>query len=230
MSLILVVEDNTDLAFGLRTALEIEGYEVDVAYDGSTGLERARDCEPDLILLDLMLPEMDGYSVLRELRRSDLDMPVLILTARDEEADKVLGLDWGADDYVTKPFGTMELMARVRALLRRGQVDGADSNEQPEIERFGNIVVDTTSHTVLQDDEPAQLTPKEYELLLALIRRRGAVATRLELLTDVWGYQAAVMTRTVDVHVAELRRKLESDPSDPQHILTVRKVGYRFQS
>ncbi len=228
MTKVLVVEDNRDLAFGLQTALQIEGYEVDVAYDGSAGLERAREREPDLIILDLMLPEMDGYSVLRELRRSHQQMPVLILTARGEEADKVLGLDWGADDYVTKPFGTMELMARVRALLRRGTADDSEPDGDGT-ESFGDVVVDIASHSVLRGGEPVQLTPKEFELLLALLRRRGAVATRLELLTEVWGYPAAVMTRTVDVHVAELRRKLEANPSEPQHILTVRKVGYRMQ-
>jgi DNA-binding response OmpR family regulator len=226
---VLVVEDNRDLAFGLQTALQIEGYEVDVAYDGNTGLKRAREWETDLIILDLTLPEMDGYIVLRELRRSHKKMPVLILTARGEEADKVLGLDWGADDYVTKPFGTMELMARVRALLRRGIVDDSESDKE-DTECFGDVVVDVASHGVLRNGEPIQLTPKEFDLLLALVRRRGAVATRLELLTEVWGYQAAVMTRTVDVHVAELRRKLEPNPSEPQYILTVRKVGYRMQT
>ena len=229
MTTVLVVEDNRDLAFGLQTALQIEGYDVNVAYDGRAGLDSAREQAPDLVILDLMLPEMDGYTVLRELRRAEMKMPVLILTARGEEADKVLGLDWGADDYVTKPFGTMELMARVRALLRRGTVDDSETQDG-EVEIFGEIVVDTSSHAVLRNGEPVQLTPKEFDLLLALIRRRGAVATRLELLSEVWGYSAAVMTRTVDVHVAELRRKLEANPAEPRHILTVRKVGYRMQT
>ena len=227
---VLVVEDNADLAFGVQTALEIEGYEVAVAHNGRTGFENAHEQNPDLIILDLMLPELDGYSVLRELRRSGLDMPVLILTARGEETDKVLGLDCGADDYVTKPFGTLELLARVRALLRRRTSEDSDIEDQSSTECFGTIEVDTASHTVVRNDKAVQLTPKEFDLLLALIRRRGAVATRLELLREVWGYQAAVMTRTVDVHVAELRRKLEQDPSEPQHILTVRKVGYRLQA
>ncbi len=230
MTAVLVVEDNADLAFGLQTALESEGYEVRVAYDGRSGLEQAHASRPDLILLDLMLPELDGYSVLREARRSGLDMPILILTARGEEADKVLGLDWGADDYVTKPFGTMELLARVRALLRRTQPGDEDVEGTGPVERFGEVEIDTASHTVLRRGEPVSLAPKEYDLLLALLNRRGAVVTRLELLREVWGYEAAVMSRTVDVHVAELRRKLESDPSDPDHILTVRKVGYRLQT
>lgn len=229
MTRVLVVEDNVDLAFGLQTALEIEGYEVEVATDGRAGLARARELEPDLVVLDLMLPEMDGYSVLREARRSGLDMPVLILTARGEESDKVLGLDWGADDYVTKPFGTQELLARVRALLRRPRGEEESAESQLAVERIGNIEIDPATHAVLKNGEPVSLTPKEFDLLLALVRRRGAVATRLELQKEVWEYEADVMTRTVDMHVAELRRKLEANPAKPQHILTVRKVGYRLE-
>jgi len=229
MSRILVVEDNVDLAFGLQTALEIEGYDVRVAHDGHAGLERARDTEPDLVVLDLMLPGLDGYSVLREMRRTNLDMPVLILTARGEESDKVLGLDWGADDYVTKPFGTQELLARVRALLRRAQTVPGDTEGQEATERIGDIEVDPATHSVFKHGEPVSLTPKEFDLLLALIRRRGAVATRSELQREVWEYEADVLTRTVDMHVAELRRKLEDDPAKPRHILTVRKVGYRLE-
>jgi two-component system alkaline phosphatase synthesis response regulator PhoP len=227
---ILVVEDNTDLAFGLQKTLETEGYEVEVAYDGRAGLDRAQHSEPDLILLDLMLPELDGYALLREARRTGLKMPVLILTARAEEADKVLGLDWGADDYVTKPFGTLELLARVRALLRRPPSDGDSGARHAQVERFGAVEVDPTSHTVLRNGNTVSLTPKEYDLLLALIERRGAVATREELLKEVWQYEADVMTRTVDMHIAELRRKLEQDPAKPNHILTVRKVGYRLHA
>ena len=230
MTLVLVVEDNVDMAFGLQTALQSEGYEVEVAYDGRAGLDRARELRPDLILLDLMLPEMDGYSVLREVRRSGIETPVLILTARGEEADKVLGLDWGADDYVTKPFGTMELLARVRALLRRTQPTDETEDDVGQMKRFGDVEIDTTSHTVTVGGEQVTLAPKEYDLLLALVNRAGSVATRLELLREVWGYEAAVMSRTVDVHIAELRRKLESNPSEPDHILTVRKVGYRLQT
>jgi DNA-binding response OmpR family regulator len=229
MSRVLVVEDNADLAFGLQTALEIEGYEVAVAADGDTGLERAHELEPDLVVLDLMLPGMDGYSVLREMRRADLTMPVLILTARGEESDKVLGLDWGADDYVTKPFGTQELLARVRALLRRATTASTDTEPTLAVERFGDVEVDLATHAVLKSGDRVPLTPKEFDLLVALIRRRGAVATRSELQKEVWEYEADVMTRTVDIHIAELRRKLEKDPAKPRHILTVRKVGYRLE-
>ena len=223
---ILLVEDNADLAFGLRNSLEIAGYQVVVANDGPTGLAQARACAPDLVILDLMLPGMDGYRVLRALRDEGSRVPVLILTARGEEADKVLGFRLGADDYVTKPFSLSELIARVKAILRRTQ---SAAPAHPPTEKFGTVEVNPASRTVTKGGEPVQLTPKEFDLLLALIRRRGAVASRLELLKEVWGHQAEVMTRTVDIHVAELRRKVEQDPSQPKHILTVWKAGYRFE-
>ncbi|NIR44442.1 MAG: response regulator transcription factor [Gemmatimonadetes bacterium] len=225
---ILVIEDNRDLAFGLQTALEVEGYEVRVAEDGPGGLREAGEYEPDLVVLDLMLPGMDGYRVLRALRESGFDAPVLILTARAEETDKVLGFDTGADDYVTKPFGVLELLARVRALLRRTGVALEDEPDRP-IEQFGDVVVDVAARTVLRAGEPVELSPKEFDLLVALLRRDGAVASRHELLKEVWGYQAVVPTRTVDMHISELRRKLEGDSSRPRHILTVRKAGYRLE-
>ena len=226
---VLVVEDNPDLAFGLRNNLEIEGYEVDVAESGPGGLDRAREGNPDLVILDLMLPGFDGYRVLRALREDGLAMPVLILTARGEEADKVRGFRLGADDYVTKPFGVLELLARVEALLRRSPKHRADANGAVH-ERFGEIDVDISARAVHRDGQPVSLTPMEFDLLLALLRRRGAVASRLELMKEVWGYHASVVSRTVDTHVAELRRKLEEDPAMPRHILTVRKAGYRLQA
>ena len=225
MKRILVVEDNPDLAYGLRNNLEIEGYEVEVVDDGTYGLARARS-GPDLVILDLMLPGMDGYRVLRALRDEGRRMPVLILTARGEEADKVRGLRLGADDYVTKPFGVLELLARVEALLRRAAPPGRDGAGPPE--RFGDVEIVPASRTVLRGGELVCLTPKEFDLLYALVKRRGAVATRMELLSEVWGYSAAVLSRTVDTHVAELRRKLEADPAAPRYILTVRKAGYRL--
>ena len=226
---ILVIEDNPDLAYGLRNNLEIEGYEVEVAKDGPKGLTRAKTGKPDLIVLDLMLPGMDGFRVLRALREDGHGMPVLILTARGEEADKVRGLRLGADDYVTKPFGVLELLARIEALLRRVMAPRKNGGPPtPVFEKFGDIEVLTPSRTVLRDGAPVALTPKEYDLLIALIRRDGACITRTELLTEVWGYSAEVMSRTVDTHVAELRRKLEHDPASPKHIITVRKTGYRL--
>jgi two-component system, OmpR family, alkaline phosphatase synthesis response regulator PhoP len=227
MPRILIVEDNPDLAYGLRTGLEIEGYEVQVAEDGETGLDRARSWSPDLVMLDLMLPGMDGYRVLRTLREGGSDVPVLILTARGEEADKVLGFRLGADDYVTKPCGVLELLARVGALLRRSRL--SDHRGGDTIERFGTVEINPASRTVTKEGTPVALSPKEFDLLLALVRRRGAVASRVELLKEVWGHRVEVMTRTVDIHIAELRRKLEDDPSQPRHILTVWKAGYRLE-
>jgi two-component system response regulator MtrA len=227
---ILIVEDNPDLAYGLRTGLEIEGYEVAVAEDGETGLARAKQWLPDLVILDLMLPGMDGYRVLRSLRDDGLDMPVLILTARGQEADKVLGFRLGADDYVTKPCGVLELLARVGALLRRSRMSDRAAHAGGEtIERFGNVEINPASRTVTRAGQIVSLSPKEFDLLLTLVRRRGAVASRVELLREVWGHRVEVMTRTVDIHIAELRRKLEDDPSAPRHILTVWKAGYRLE-
>jgi two-component system alkaline phosphatase synthesis response regulator PhoP len=233
MPRILVVEDNADLAYGLQNNLEIEGYEVRVAEDGETGLKRARAWEPDLIILDLMLPDLDGYRVLQHLRKDGVHTPVLILTARGEESDKVLGFRLGADDYVTKPFGVLELLARVEAILRRvrlGPTTEVKASGEGEVVLFGTIAVDARARIVLRDGEEVALTPKELDLLLALIRREGAVASRLDLLKEVWGHRAAVVSRTVDTHISELRRKLEDEPSNPEHILTVHKAGYRFQA
>jgi two-component system, OmpR family, alkaline phosphatase synthesis response regulator PhoP len=229
MTRILIIEDNVDLARGLANNLEIEGYSVDVEHDGASGLARAQERTADLVILDLMLPGLNGYRVLSALREAGSEVPVLILTARSEEADKVRGFRFGADDYVTKPFGLLELLGRVSALLRR---TGAISARQPDASAsrvtFGDIELLPASHVVLRRGEAVELRPKEFELLMALVRRSGDVVSRLELLRQVWGYDAEVVSRTVDTHIAELRRKLEDDPSRPRHILTVRKIGYRF--
>jgi DNA-binding response OmpR family regulator len=227
MTKVLVIEDNANLAFGLTRSLESEGYEVEAAEDGNRGLELARKSGADLIVLDLMLPGIDGYSVLRQLRENGSDVPVLILTARSEEADKVVGFRLGADDYVTKPFGLSELLARVEAILRRAR--GGDRHDDKAVEHFDDVTMNVPARSVTKGESTIALTPKEFDLLLALIRRRGAVASRIELLKEVWGHQAEVMTRTVDIHIAELRRKLEDDPATPRHILTVWKAGYRLQ-
>ncbi len=228
MTRILIVEDNADLAFGLRATLEFEGYEVEVAADGLTGLQRARDGAPDLILLDLMLPGIDGFEVLHRWRREGLRTPVIVLTARGGEHDVLMGLDGGADDYVTKPFSTREVLARIRALLRRAQDSGSSGPQRTE--RFGSIEIDLGARTVTKAGEEVALTPKEFDLLAALVARRGAAAPRKELLDEVWGYaNTDVVTRTIDIHMAELRRKLEDDPAEPRYLLTVRKIGYRFE-
>ncbi len=223
MKRILIVEDNPGLAFGLRNNLELEGYQVEVCDNGTAGLESFKRGEPDLILLDLMLPGMDGVTVLKEIRATGSAVPVLVLTARGEESDKVMALRLGADDYVTKPFGLMELIARVEALLRR-----ADRGGKPT--RFGSIEVNPTTRTVLRDGKHVDLAPKEFDLLLTLLRHDGAVVSRQNLLDEVWGYAAEVVSRTVDTHIGELRRKLEEDPANPRYILTARKAGYRLQS
>lgn len=224
---ILLIEDNADLADGLRYNLAREGYDVRVAPDGPSGLKQATQWKPDLVLLDLMLPGMSGYDVLQALRTAGNAVPVIIVSARGEEADKVRGFRLDADQFVTKPVGLLELLERVRALLRRrGAIPAGD--EAPI--QFGRVTIDPASRIVTVNREPVALTPKAYELLLALIRRQGAVATRVALLKEVWGSAGDVQTRTVDSHIAELRRKLERDAGSPEHLLTVWKVGYRFQA
>lgn len=222
---ILIVEDNEDLAFGLRTNLEVQGYEVMLAKDGAAGLQLAQADPPSLIVLDLMLPKVNGIDVLRKLRASGVATPILILTAKGNEVDKVLGLRLGADDYVTKPFGLMELMARIEALLRRVPTT---PNAVATVHRFGTVEIDTESQAVSRDGAAVSLTPKEYGLLIALVLRNGAVASRIELMGEVWGHSSAVISRTVDTHIAELRRKLERDPARPHYIMTVHKSGYRL--
>jgi two-component system, OmpR family, alkaline phosphatase synthesis response regulator PhoP len=225
---VLVIEDNRDLAFAVVSALESEGFEVVVAESGPEGVEKAQTVAAEVIILDLMLPGFDGYRVLRTVRANGVETPILILTARGEEDDKVRGFRLGADDYVTKPFGAMELVARVEALTRRPRLAKPRVGTAP-VDRFGDVSVHRASRIVERAGEPVALTPREYDLLLALMDRRGAVTTRNELLTEVWGYQSDVSTRTVDIHVSELRKKLEKNPAEPKHILTVRKTGYRFE-
>ena len=224
MANLLLVEDNADLAYGLRNNLEIDGHSVDTVDSGEAALEHVRRRVPDLIVLDLMLPNLDGYQVLRRLRADGHEMPVLILTARTQEADKVLGFRLGADDYVTKPFGVLEVLARITALLRRANRYAS----LKAVERFGDIEVNRDTRIVTRAGTPVELSPMEFALLVALMARRGATVSRLDLLQEVWGHSAAVVTRTVDTHIAELRRKLEAHPAHPVHILTVRKVGYRL--
>ena len=228
MARVLIIEDSADLAAGLRYNLELEGYEVLTAEDGREGLRLAREADPDLLILDLMLPGIDGYQVLQALRTEGRTLPVLILSARGEVEDRIRGFRLDADQYVTKPFPLLELIERVRSLLRRSKHARGQSGDEETI-RFGDVVVETDSHRVLRAGEPIALTPKAYDLMLALVRRDGAVATRLELLREVWGHRGLVLTRTVDSHIAELRRKLEVDPAEPRHFVTVWKVGYRFE-
>lgn len=225
MKRVLVAEDDPDLGLGLKNNLEIEGYEVRVARDGDEALASALQWRPDLLILDLVMPKLDGMRVLRSLRERDTKIAVLVLTARGEEADKVRGLKLGADDYVTKPFGLLELLARVESLLRRA---GESKEAETEVLHFGDIEVDPVARRVRKAGLEVALRPKEYDLLLELLRHRGEVRSRLDLMQAVWGYSSAVITRTVDTHMFELRRKLEADAARPRHIMTVRGIGYRL--
>ena len=224
MTRILVVEDDPAILRGLVDNLRLESYEVVTAVDGEAGDRLVREAPPDLILLDLMLPKLSGYELCRKLRSEGLTTPILMLTARGEETDRVLGLDLGADDYVTKPFSIRELLARIRALLRRAQPPRA----LPDVLRFEDVTVDFRSYTASRGGAPVEMTPKEYQLLRLLAARAGEVVTRDELLNEVWGYDSYPNTRTVDNHVASLRAKLEPDKSGTRHIQTVHGVGYKF--
>ena len=224
MRTLLVVEDERPLAETLRFNLEMEGYRVRTAEDGIEGLSMARALQPDLVLLDLMLPRMDGLDVLRGIRETS-QAPVLLLTARTSEADRVKGLDLGADDYITKPFSLAELKARVRVHLRRKQDVWVDVREL----EFGEFTLDLNRRLLTKHGEPIALRPKEYELLAYLAQRDGRAFTRDQLLNDVWDISFAGGTRTVDVHVRWLRKKIEKPDGPPRHLITVRGAGYRFE-
>ena len=227
MSHVLVVEDNVNLALGLRRSLESDGHSVTLVHDGDEALERALDAPGDLIILDLMLPGLDGFSILRSLRAAGDSTPVLILSARAEDVDRIQGFRLGADDYVVKPVGLVELLLRVRAILRR---TGRARPDRPLRYEFGDMTVDLGARTVTRGGSSVELTPLEFDLLACLLGRRGQAVTRDEILADVWGFPepGRVRTRTIDTHVATLRAKIEDDPANPAHILTVRKIGYRL--
>ena len=223
---VLVVEDEENLVEALRYNLEHEGYAVLTAQDGGTGLETARTALPDLIILDVMLPNLDGLEVCRILRRES-DVPILMLTAKGEEIDRVVGLEIGADDYVTKPFSMREVMARVRAMLRRPRKTASSRMAEPL--RSGSLSVDVDAHQASLNDEELRLKPREFELLALFMRNPGRAFTRDQILEQLWGYDYIGDVRTVDVHVRWLREKIESDPSTPARIITIRGVGYRFE-
>jgi DNA-binding response OmpR family regulator len=231
---ILVVEDEPSLQETLTYNLKKEGYIVEAAGDGRAGLEAARRLKPDLIVLDLMLPGMDGFEVTRILRR-EMNAAILMLTARDEEIDRVVGLEVGADDYLTKPFSMRELLARVKAQLRRGRSIREEMGQKAEAGpahqtlAFGNLLINQTRREVLLNGQPLPLKPKEYELLLFLAEHRGQMLSREFILERVWGWDFVGDSRTVDVHVRWLRQKIEPDPAAPVRIVTVRGGGYRFE-
>jgi len=225
---ILIVEDEENLRETLRYKLRSEGYDTATAADGEQAVEMARSGKPNLILLDLMLPKLDGLAVCRILRR-DMDIPILMLTAKGEELDKVVGLEIGADDYLTKPFSMRELLARIKALLRRSEPSGLARLVEAGILVSGDLKVSPAEHRAWLGDKPLDLKLREFDLLTFFMRHIGQALNREQLLDRVWGYEATVDTRTVDVHVRWLREKLEADPSHPQRITTVRGLGYRFE-
>ncbi len=224
MSKILIVEDEPDMILGLKDNFEFEGYEVLTASDGAAGLERARSDKPDLIILDIMLPKLSGLEVCKTLRGEGFAGPIVMLTARGQEIDKVVGLELGADDYVTKPFSIRELLARVRAVLRRTE----GQKKRLSRYRFSDVDLDFEAYRATRGGEPLDLSPREFELLRYLIERKGETVSRDRLLEDVWGYESYPSTRTVDTHIAKLRAKIGDSGSEPHWILTIHGMGYKF--
>lgn len=225
MTRILIVEDDASILLGLEKSLKYQGYDVVCARDGESGLQLALGRpSPDLIILDIMLPKMDGYQFCQRLRENDIDIPIIMLTAKKEEIDKVMGFEFGADDYVTKPFSLLELLARIKAILRRTKT----SETKIGSFTFDDIVVDFDGYTVTKNGEEIELSQREFELLAFLIANNGRVLKRETILDQVWGYDYYGTLRTVDNFITRLRQKLEKDPADPQYILTVRGIGYKF--
>lgn len=230
MKKILVVDDEKPISDIVKFNLTKEGYEVYTAYDGEEALEKVAEVEPDLILLDLMLPKMDGLEVAREVRKNH-DMPIIMVTAKDSEIDKVLGLELGADDYVTKPFSNRELVARVKANLRRGSASAKEAEEAPNAElTIGDLTIHPDAYMVTKRGETIELTHREFELLFYLAKHIGQVMTREHLLQTVWGYDYFGDVRTVDVTVRRLREKIEDNPSHPNYLVTRRGVGYYLRN
>ncbi|MCU0726587.1 MAG: response regulator transcription factor [Planctomycetes bacterium] len=226
MAKILVIEDDPSILLGIRKNLEYDGHEVLIARDGEEGLTMAFDARPDLILLDIMLPHVNGFEICRSVRKHEPAVPIIILSAKDQEADKITGLSLGADDYITKPFSVRELVARVKAALRRSRA--LTGEEAPYL--FGDVEVDYAGRVIRVKGEPVECTPKEFDLLRFLIRNKGRVVSRDQILNKVWGYDYEGTPRTIDNFVQKLRIKVERDPVDPSHILTVRGIGYKFEN
>lgn len=221
---ILLVEDEPDMVLGLKDNFEFEGYEVLTAADGAAGLERARAYKPDLVVLDIMLPKLSGLEVCKALRGEGFDKPIIMLTARGQEIDKVVGLELGADDYVTKPFSIRELLARVRAILRRSE----GGKRRLARYQFADVELDFETYRGTRAGQALEMSPREFELLRYLIEHKGNTVTREQLLEDVWGYENYPSTRTVDTHIAKLRAKIGDSGSEPRFILTIHGMGYKF--
>ncbi len=225
---VLVVEDEPNLLTALKYTLEREGYNALTAADGESGLRLARERDPAIVILDVMLPALDGFEVCRILRRESA-VPILMLTARGDEVDRVVGLELGADDYVTKPFSMRELLARIRNMLRRSSAPAVGGSEyQAEVIRSGNLMIDLVGYSVTLDGKPLEMKPREFSLIALLAGNKGRAFTRDQMLERLWGHDYIGDSRTVDVHVRWLREKIELDPSNPKRIVTIRGVGYRF--
>lgn len=224
MEKIMIIEDEKRILMALEDNLKLEGYRIDSALDGEEGLSRVMENKYDLIILDIMLPKMNGFDVCRQIRQKGISTPILMLTAKSQEIDKVLGLELGADDYVTKPFSSRELLARVKALLRRAK----PQEQEKEVYDFGELEIDFKKYEAKKRGELIFLTALEFSLLFILVKHNGEVVSRDVILDEVWGDDVFVQPRTVDKHIAELRKKIENDPSHPRHILGVRSIGYKF--
>ncbi|MFP4055734.1 MAG: response regulator transcription factor [Candidatus Brocadiia bacterium] len=224
MDKILVVEDEPDMLMGIQDNLQYEGYQVVTATDGEEALDLALNTCPDLVVLDIMLPKLDGFEVLKQLRQKGMDTPVILLTAKSQEVDKVLGLELGADDYITKPFSVRELLARIKAVLRRPR----RPPQKIDSYQFGDVKVDFRKSIAVKGKEPIDLSHYEAEILRLLITNKGEPISRNRILDEVWGYELYPTTRTIDNHIVKLRQKIEDDPHEPQHIVTVHGMGYKF--
>jgi DNA-binding response OmpR family regulator len=224
MKKILIVEDEKDMVTGLKFNIEARDYAVIVAYDGETGYQKAIREKPDLVILDIMLPMLNGYEVCKRLKNEIPDLPIIMLTAKSQEAEIVTGLELGADDYITKPFSVLEVLARIKTVLRRIK----SGSEKPEVHRFGNLEINFKKYEARKNGEPLQLSPREYELLKCFIEREGEIVSRDELLNLVWGYDSIPDTRTIDAHIVKLRRKIEDKPEEPKIIVTIHGIGYKF--
>lgn len=222
---ILVVEDDPAIVEGLSTALGAEGFDVESATDGRTGYEKAAAGNADLMILDVMLPGMSGLEIMKRLRDGGNRLPIILLTAKVEEDDRVLGLELGADDYVVKPFSVRELMARVRSALRRAHPVGAERTQYA----FGNVIVDFKRQGVRKNDKPVEMSAREFRILAYFVEHPGEMLTRERLLNDIWGYEVFPTTRTVDNHIARLRKKIEDEPDSPRYLVTMRGAGYMFE-
>ena len=224
MKKILIVEDEKDMVTGLKFNLEARDYVVIAAYDGEAGCKKAVEEKPDLVILDLMLPKLNGYEVCKRLKKEVPDIPIIMLTAKSQEAEIVTGLELGADDYITKPFSVLELLARIKAVFRRVK----SGSEIPEVHQFGNLEINLKKYYARKKGKSLKLSPREYEILKCFIEREGEIVSRDQLLNQVWGYDSFPNTRTIDAHIAKLRHKIEDKPEEPKLIITIHGIGYKF--